>query len=221
MRIHRFPARFPSARTAALAAVAAAALLGGCNLFDRTAPTSALYLLEPATHARREGPSLGVVTVRRFSAQQPFDGTAFVYRLRGGSWSIDPYDGFAAEPAAMLSGAARDAFEASGRFDAVVAEGVATRAGLSADGVLEAFYADFSGDEAPGRAGEAVVRLRLYLTSRADDGAVVFSSGVEGRAPIAERTPGAVASALSAASAAALANALDALPAALRSQKPG
>jgi ABC-type uncharacterized transport system auxiliary subunit len=209
-------------RVLTTAALAAALLAGGCNLFDRTAPTSALYLLDPPAQARREGAPLGALTVRRFSASQPFDGTTFVYRLADGSWSRDAYDGFAADPASMLTGAAVDAFDASGRFGVVAREGLAARSELALDGVVEAFYADFPREPAAGTVGEAVVRLRIYLSSRASgDAAVVFSTVAEGRAPIANRASGDVAASFSAASAQALGQALDALPPAVRSQKAG
>lgn len=209
-------------RVLTTAALAAALLAGGCNLFDRTAPVSALYLLDPAPQSRREGAQLGALTVRSFSAAQPFDGPAFVYRLADGSWSRDAYDGFAADPASMLTGAAVDAFDASGRFGVVAREGLAARSELALDGVVEAFYADFPQEPAPGSVGETVVRLRLYLSSRSGgDAAVVFSTIAEGRAPIARRASGDVASSFSAASAQALGKALDALPPAVRSQKAG
>jgi ABC-type uncharacterized transport system auxiliary subunit len=200
--------RHRAGRALLLAALASGAC-AGCSAFSRPAPSGSLYLLAPAAPARQEGASLGSVFVRRFSATPPFDDRPLLYRTTNGTWRADAYDGFAADPADMMTSALFSALEASGRFSLVAAEGVTGRFAHDAEGTLEAFYADF----ATGGAPEAVVRLRVYVVRR--EGAVreVLSVlPVEARAPIAGDTAGAVVDALSAATSEAMAKVVAALP---------
>ena len=57
-----------------------ASLLGGCNMFDRNAPTASNYLLAPPAQAKVEGPLLGTIVVRPASAIRPYDNKGFVYK---------------------------------------------------------------------------------------------------------------------------------------------
>ena len=194
---------------ALLLAVLAAAAPAGCSAFSRPAPGGSLYLLAPAVPARQEGVPLGSVFVRRFSATPPFGDRPLLYRTTNGSWRADAYDGFAADPADMMTTALFSALEASGRFGVVATEGVTGRFDHDAEGCLEAFYADY----ATGGAPEAVVRVRVYVMRRTGAAREVLSvMPVEARVPIAGDTSGAVVDALSAATAEAMAKVVAALP---------
>lgn len=192
-----------------LLAIVAAGASCGCSAFSRPAPSGSLYLLAPAAPPRQEGAPLGSVFVRRFSATPPFDDRPLLYRTTNGSWRADDYDGFAADPADMMTSALFSALEASGRFGVVAADGVTGRFDHDAEGCLEAFYADY----ATGGVPEAVVRLRVYIVRRTGTAREVLSVlPVEARAPIGGATAGDVVDALSAATARAMAMVVAALP---------
>ncbi|MFM1822184.1 MAG: hypothetical protein RI967_450 [Planctomycetota bacterium] len=202
-------ARFLGAGAPRVGLLVGALLLAGCSAFSRPAPSGSLYLLAPDAPARQEGASLGSVFVRRFSATPPFDDRPLLYRTTNGTWRADAYDGFAADPADMMTSALFSALEASGRFSVVAAEGVTGRFDHDAEGTLEAFYADY----ATGGAPEAVVRMRVYVVRRTGAVREVLSVlPVEARAPIAGDTAGAVVDALSAATSEAMAKVVAALP---------
>lgn len=198
-------------RHAVLAALACslAVPLGGCRLFGSAAPSSSLYMLDPGAQPAVAGARLGSVSVRQFTSIAPFDSSAFVYRNTDGSWRIDPYDGFAAEPAAMVSAAVVRALDASTRFDLVAYDTLAARTDYLLEGVVEDFHSDFREEGAH----ESTVRLRIYISRRHGAGrGLVFSAVGDGRAPIAAQTPGAVADALSEATRIALAQLVRSLP---------
>ena len=96
-----------------------ASLLGGCNMFDRNAPTASNYLLAPPAQAKVEGPLLGTIVVRPASAIRPYDNKGFVYKLANGQWRVDGYNGFLAGPPDMIADALMRACEVSGRFNVV------------------------------------------------------------------------------------------------------
>ena len=170
--------------------------LGGCSLFDRGFQPSASYLIAPPQQSPMKGEKLGSVMITRFSAIPPFDGKPFLYHNTDGTWRQDPYAGFIANPTDMISDALSRALEQSGRCEMVGVEGVAMRFDFSIEGVIEAFYADFSAPDAP----KAVVRVRAYLLDRRAGAPRLVDQMVgSGTAPIAAAEPGKVADALSAA----------------------
>jgi cholesterol transport system auxiliary component len=208
--IHRPSFLRACVRAAAVATIATLPLATGCSAFSRPAPSGALYLLDPPMPAPRDGGALGSVLVRRFTVTPPFDGRPLLYRTTNGTWRADPYDGFAADPADMMTSALFGALEASGRFRLVAAEGVLGRFDHQAEGCLEAFYADFANAAAP----EAVVRMRVYVVRRIGATREMLAvRTVEGRAPITARTAAGCVDALSAATAKALEKVVGDLPA--------
>jgi ABC-type uncharacterized transport system auxiliary subunit len=147
--------------------------------------------------------------VLRFGAIPPYDGKPFLYRNTDGTWRQDAYAGFIANPSDMVSDALARALEQSGRCEMVGVEGVAMRFDFSIEGVIEAFYSDFSKPDAP----RAVVRLRAYLLDRRGGAPkLVDQMSGEGSAPIAAAEPGEVAKALSAATSAAIGALVEELP---------
>ena len=170
--------------------------LSGCSLFDRGFQPSASYLIAPPPQVPLAGEKLGSLMVTRFGAIPPYDGKSFLYRNTDGTWRQDPYAGFIANPSDMMSDALARALEQSGRCEMVGVEGVAMRFDFSIEGVIEAFYADFSEPDAP----KAVVRVRAYLLDRRAGAPKLVDQMVgSGTAPIAAAEPGKVAEALSAA----------------------
>lgn len=192
-------------------ALAAAALpvLAGCSLLERNYQPTASYLIAPPPQPPIEGERFGSMTVSRFGAIPPFDGRPFLYHATDGTWRADAYAGFIATPSDMVSEALSRALEQSGRATIVGSDGVAMRFDFSIDGVVEAFYADFTDPAAP----KAVVRLRGYLLDRRK-GAPKLAAQLRGSgtAPIAAAEPGRVAEALSAATGVAIQRLLAELP---------
>jgi ABC-type uncharacterized transport system auxiliary subunit len=190
-------------------ALASAALLCGCSLFDRGFEPTAMYLLDPPQQSPIEGAPIGSVLVTRFSAVAPFDGRAFVYHNTDGTWRTDAYAGFMAKPSEMISQSLARALERSGRASTVGVESVAMPFDFSLEGVIESFYADFSDAGSP----KAVVQLRGYLLDRrAGAPQLVAQFTGAGRAPIASAETSAVADALSAAAGAAIHDLLSRFP---------
>lgn len=186
------------ARTLALLCAVA---LAGCSLFDRGFQPTASYLIAPPKQAPFEGEKFGSVMVTRFGAIPPHDGKSFLYHNTDGTWRQDPYAGFIANPSDMMSEAFARALEQSGRCEMVGVEGVAMRFDFSVEGVIEAFYSDFSNPAEP----KAVVRMRAYLLDRRSGGPVLVDQMVgSGSAPIAAAEPGKVAEAMSAATGVAI-----------------
>lgn len=182
-------------------ALACAVGLSGCSLFDRGFQPSSSYLIAPPQQQPLQGERLGSVMVARFGAIPPHDGKSFLYHNTDGTWRQDPYAGFIANPSDMMSDALARALEQSGRCEMVGVEGVAMRFDFSIEGVIEAFYADFS-DPA---GAKAVVRMRAYLLDRRGGAPKLVDQMVgSGTAPIAAAEPGKVAAALSAAAGAAI-----------------
>jgi ABC-type uncharacterized transport system auxiliary subunit len=170
------------------------AALGGCSLFDRGYQPSASYLIAPPPQAPLKGEKLGSVMITRFGAIPPFDAKPFLYHNTDGTWRQDPYAGFIANPSDMISEALARALEQSSRCEMVGVEGVAMRFDFSIEGVIEAFYADFSEPGAP----KAVVKLRAYLLDRRAGAPKLVDQMVgTGTAPIPAAEPGKVADAMS------------------------
>jgi ABC-type uncharacterized transport system auxiliary subunit len=206
----RAPRLHPRFAPARLCAVAAALLLGACNVFDREAPSASHFLLAPPVQAKAEGATLGSIVVRGASAVKPFDAQGFVYKLSNGQWRIDAYNGFLASPPDMVTEALVRACAQSGRFATVAAAGVATQTDLALETVVQDFYADFTDRAAP----FAVVQLRTYvLDRRSGRGQVLRQLDGKASEPLVDGSPKAVVDALSVATAEAIAAIVTQLPA--------
>jgi ABC-type uncharacterized transport system auxiliary subunit len=198
-------ARWMLLAAACVAAVAAC----GCSLFDREARPQASYMLSPPEQRPVAGERAASIEVRRFGAVAPFDERPFLYRTTDGTWRADADAGFIALPSDMMMVAIARALERSGRVEVVAIEGTPLRLDFALDGVIEAFYADYSDAAAP----VAVVSLRGYLVDRrASGGSLVAQMTGNGRAPIRGASASDVADAFSAASGAAIAELIEALP---------
>jgi ABC-type uncharacterized transport system auxiliary subunit len=205
----RATARSLAAQTLFAAACAAVVATGGCSLFERETRPQASFMLAPPEQAPVTGEKAASIEVRRFGAVPPFDERPFLYRTTDGTWRSDAAAGFVALPSDMMMVAIARALERSGRAEIVGIEGTPLRFDFALDGVIEAFYADYSVAGAP----VAVVTLRGYLVDRrASGGALVAQMSGRGRAPIGGDRASDVADAFSVASGAAIAELIEALP---------
>ncbi len=194
-----------------LCAAACVALMaaGGCSLLDRETRPQASFMLSPPEQGAVTGEKAASIEVRRFSAVPPFDERPFLYHTTDGTWRADADAGFVALPSDMTMVALAKALERSGRAEMVGIEGTPLRFDFALDGVIEAFYADYSVPGAPA----AVVTLRGYLVDRrVSGGALVAQMSGRGRAPIGGDRAADVADAFSVAAGAAIAELIEALP---------
>jgi ABC-type uncharacterized transport system auxiliary subunit len=202
-------ARSLAAHTLFAAACAAVVAAGGCSLFDRETRPQASFMLAPPEQAPVTGEKAASIEVRRFGAVPPFDERPFLYHTTGGTWRADADAGFVALPSDMMMVAIARALERSGRAELVGIEGTPLRFDFALDGVIEAFYADYSVAGAPA----AVVTLRGYLVDRrVSGGALAAQMSGRGRAPIGGDRAADVADAFSVAAGAAIAELIEALP---------
>ena len=189
--------------------VVCSAALAGCSLFNRKSPSGEMFRLNPIVAAEFPGPKLGSILIDRTNAAPPFDGAAFIYRLGDGSWRIDPYNGFIANPGDMLTANLLQAFDGSGRFTLVATSRAGVRCDFALESVLTDFYADFTDPLAP----VAITNIRGYLVDRRGFKQVVLAAfDGAGRAPIESDTPRVVADAFSQSSANAITALLQQIP---------
>lgn len=196
-------------RAIAFALAATAPIMAGCSFLERPAPSGSQYMMMLPAQQPVAGSKLGTAMVARFSAIPPFDERRFLYKTTDGSWRVDSYNGFMSDPSDMLCDGFARGLEQSGRFTMVGIEGISVRCDVTLDGIIEGFYADYTGADGPA----AVVEVRAYLLDgRGSRTRLVAQMIGRGRAAIAGDTPGDVASAFSAASAQAIAAVIGALP---------
>src|SRR6476660_4903697 len=102
------PSTHRAARTAALILTAAACVLtASCASLSRPATDRQLFAIDPGAPSASLAPSLSpdnvvktasadgpALRVRRLQVANPYAGTAFVYRMAGGAYRTDYYNGF-------------------------------------------------------------------------------------------------------------------------------
>lgn len=95
-------------------------LLGGCISSAPKAPIN--WTIEPkaTTVAQAVQPKWGLTRLSQVSVRAPYDGQKLAVLRKNGSIAFDFYNVFAASPAALMRGAARDVAEGSGLFARVV-----------------------------------------------------------------------------------------------------
>jgi len=193
----------------AFALAAALPIAAGCAFLERPAPSGSQYLLMIPVQAPVAGSKLGTAMVARFSAIPPFDERGFLYKTTDGTWRVDGYNGFMSDPSDMLCEGFARGLEQSGRFTMVGIEGISVQCDLTLEGIIEGFYADYTGADGPA----AVVEVLTYLLDgRGSRIGLVAQMRGKGRAAIASDKPGDIASAFAAASAQAIASVIGALP---------
>lgn len=146
-------------------------------------------------------PRFETVRLSQVVVRAPYDVTRLAVLRKDGSVAFDPFNAFAAQPAALLKGAAQDVLEASGLFAKVVHGNSSAHAGLSAEVVVRQLALDCT------KEGERTAKVSLTLVLL--DGRRV-SASVPGEGS-AKATDGNYSAAFSSAFTAALTGALAAL----------
>ena len=103
--------------------LAAVPLLGGCFADAPKAPKNWTIEWDRTTVERNERDALPAVKLSQFEVRAPYNGAHLAVLRPDGSIAFDSFNSFAAQPAALLKGAAFDSIEASGVFSRVIAGG--------------------------------------------------------------------------------------------------
>ncbi len=103
-----------------VSAVISAVLLGGCLSSAPKAPVN--WTIEPKASTTFQAASAkwGAARLAQVSVRAPYDGQRLAVLRPNGSIAFDSFNVFAAAPAALMRGAARDVAEGSGLFERVV-----------------------------------------------------------------------------------------------------
>jgi cholesterol transport system auxiliary component len=159
------PVMLRAGAMAALCAAMSSAMLlvillsvSGCGL-TQPYPQRNLYIIssgEPATPAGDRTPS--VLRIRPVRVAKPYDEKTFVYKTGESVFTVDYYNGFLADPSALLTGELAGWLSASGPFASVLGS-----TGADYDLTLEinvtALYGDYSEKASP----KAVIEARFVL----------------------------------------------------------
>ena len=99
--------------------LAAVPLLGGCFADAPKAPKNWSIEWDRTSVERNEKDALPAVKLSQFEVRAPYNGAHLAVLRPDGSIAFDSFNSFAAQPAALLKGAAFDSIEASGVFRGV------------------------------------------------------------------------------------------------------
>ncbi|MDY3229147.1 MAG: hypothetical protein SOW92_05785 [Kiritimatiellia bacterium] len=184
-----------------LSLLALAAVLTGCMSPAPKAPSCWTVALDPVPIFAAATPKFGVTRLSQVTVRAPFDGSRLAVLRHDGSIAFDPFNSFAAQPAALLRGTAQDVLAASGLFRQVLHGTSTAQASLGVEIVVTRLALDCTKKGAR----KAVVGLTLVMM----DGRSVTASCVgEGSA---KADDGNFSAAFSSAFTAALAGALSKL----------
>lgn len=166
-----------------LSLLAVLPLVAGCLTSEPPAVATWTVEFAPApaaaSVAAAEVPARGSVRISQVTVRAPYDAKAMAVLRPDGSLAFDPYNQFAAAPAALLKGAVQDAFLASGAFRAAVPAASQLSAEVAAETTVTRLALDC---REPG-ARKATVELTVLLLK---DREVFASARGEGSADAAD-----------------------------------
>lgn len=158
-------------------------LVAGC--LTSAPPEIATWTVEfaPAPSAvavsAAESPSRGSVRIAQVSVRAPYDAKSLAVLRPNGALAFDPYNQFAAPPAALLKSAVQDAFLARGAFRTAVPAASQLTTDVSAEATVTRLALDC---RTPGERRATVALTVLLLKDRA----VFASARGEGSADAAD-----------------------------------
>lgn len=163
-------------------------MLCGCAGLSKKAVEKHHYYLEVQRGEAEEvtRPD-AVVLVRRMQVSPLYDGRELVYRMDGGRMESDFYNLFFVPPADMVSQNLRQWIGSAGLAGEVVADASLVQSDYILEGVVNALYADFSGDR-----DQAVAEMQFFLLDANSDDTVLFSKRYEERVPLGSKSPDAI-----------------------------
>ena len=167
-------------------------VLSGC--LSASSPKITQWLLEyKGTNRAAQPVKYEVGRVSQVLVRSPYNETGIAVLRADGSMAFDPYNEYAANPAALLKGFVSDAMDASGLFGAVVNPSSSVRSSVMVEVLVSRLALDCRKEGE--RKALAAVRVRLI----ANDGNALYAQG-EGEADAKDGNYGAAFSvALSAA----------------------
>jgi len=139
-------------------------VLAGCISFSKPYPSKSLHGLhlgDPPASASPAGRA--IIRVERAEIVEPFDGSAFVYRVGESTFTGDYYNGFVARPANLLTAELSAFLARSGVFSAVVSGDSVAEHRLALETRVTSMYGDYR----PGRKPEAVVAAHFFVLDQA------------------------------------------------------
>ncbi|HEY2585632.1 MAG TPA: ABC-type transport auxiliary lipoprotein family protein [Tepidisphaeraceae bacterium] len=164
-----------------LAAGAACLLATSCGNLAQPQPDKAFFAIDPGAPPaapRRHGP---VLQVSRLRVAAPYNGTAFVYRNKGGEFRSDYYNAFVAPPDQLLTGAVVRWLSAASPFNVVVDASSA----VGGRYVLEGTVTDLYGDYTDPAAAKAVIAVHVFLLDEGgEDARIMFQKDYRSAVPI-------------------------------------
>lgn len=183
----------------------ACSMLCGCaDAFKAPYPAKAYFLIDPGhpdiDHTNAPGKAIptalddsplpkranGDLKIRQFQVAEPYDGSAFVYKVGPNQYESDYYSAFFLTTGKMLSADARDWLNRSHLFAHVVDTSSGVRTPYLLDGNVSGFYADYTNRQKP----VAVLEAQFFLLAEEDAGpAIVFARSYSTSAPITGRSP--------------------------------
>ncbi len=165
-------------------ALALLPLLAGCLMSAPPSVATWTIAYEPSrlaasSAAPAEGAPRGSVRVAQVAVRAPYDAKSLAVLRPNGSLAFDPYNQFAALPAALLKGVVQDAFLAHGAFRAAVPAASQVATELSAETTVTRLALDC---RTPGER-RATVALTVVLVK---DRAIYASASGEGSSDAAD-----------------------------------
>ena len=158
----RQPHSIPAPKIFFVAALAAAALAGGCSL-TRPAPIKQAYLIDPAAPPVAATAQPATLRVGTINVAVPFRGRALIFRETDLRYEADFYSEFLVAPGAMLGEGTARALDRARVFARVVPPGAPPDGEFVLDGFADALYLDVRD------AGKATAEVGVtYYLSRAD-----------------------------------------------------
>jgi cholesterol transport system auxiliary component len=187
-----------------LTAVLGATLLG-CGFSERPALVRQTYLLQakPPTQPLTTAPRAASLKLSRFVVAAAFGSTALSYRQTDARYVSDFYFEYFVAPAPMLTDAATVWLAAAGIFRDVFPPSASPEGDFLLEGFVSELYGDFRDESHPA----ATITAKFFLSdNRSTTGIPIWQREYTQRVALRDRAPEAVATGLSAAWTAMLAD---------------
>jgi uncharacterized lipoprotein YmbA len=133
----------------------------GCGSLSKPYPEKSLHALnigDPASDGMLPA-SRSVLFVDRVRVAEPFESSAFVYKIGDSQFTTDYYNGFITSPARLLTGELSNWISRSSVFTSVIAGDSVAEYQLSLETNVTALYGDYQ----QGKPRQAVIEARFFL----------------------------------------------------------
>jgi ABC-type uncharacterized transport system auxiliary subunit len=153
----------------------------GCVRGTRPASDLTHLDIDPGAAPAASASPQGVLLLRRFDVESPFDDRRFHYKIGAGTYRSDYYVRFVASPADLLTDRLETWLQESGLFRAVVEPGSSVEYDYILEGEIVALHGDYSRP----KAAHAVIKAEFVLVDdREGAGEIVFEEQYEHAEPL-------------------------------------